>query len=257
MGVWQSVQSLCSERMWVDTSHVWAKSWWDVSLDFFTARQNMTVEIIVLRRSFVDTLFSILHNGWREQVAEWWFYEPGRHRRLATLPPLRNWEHTVGCDDVLGAAEYLFDVEARALQLQSRYPNIRFHEVYADDLYEIPDASLNLFDALRVTPSNVSGLKAAVERVVNNNKRWLAQGLHKSKDALHDFCVLASKIVHLQHLYSSEANVTLTHQSLPYYTSLHSSHSECRNHFGASGAVHPQTDVWVMDAPVSRGWRRC
>jgi tetratricopeptide (TPR) repeat protein len=142
----KSLDNLSPGQVYVDTSHVFIKTFFDVVTEGF--KDN--VEIIILRRNLVSVLKSFIELGYFSQknlVWPDWMSSP--NAKTAAIK-------CIGKDEELDQYDlciaYLIDMEARALRFQKDYPWVKTYEVYLENLNDY-DLVKKLFANLGITPT--------------------------------------------------------------------------------------------------------
>lgn len=112
-------------RTYVETSHLFAKSFYDVVMTEFFERRKCDVRVIVLRRRAEDIAFSLDRLNFDEALDDW-YYLPGD--RIAALRPIamNSTEERV--------AGYLYDVEAQVARFRRRYSDAPMIEVELEQI---------------------------------------------------------------------------------------------------------------------------
>ena len=133
-----------------DTSHLFAKSWYDVFADEFLA-QGHPVHVIHLKRYLPDVARSALGVGKRA-------WSPSPHPQLGGEYHIPHSHFTVlgshrqpaQQDSLDLIAGYVLDMEAQFIKIQQQYPNFKVHDFYLDTATD-ERIVRQLFRALNIT----------------------------------------------------------------------------------------------------------
>lgn len=122
------LNNLSPGQIYVDTSHVFIKTFFDVVVEEF--KDN--IEVIILRRNLVSVLKSFIELGYfskKNLVWPNWMSSPNAKTGAIKC---------IGKDEELDLYDlciaYLIDIEARALRFQKDYPWVKTYEVYLENL---------------------------------------------------------------------------------------------------------------------------
>lgn len=145
-------------KIYVETSHMFAATFYDVVLDKFLLEKQCRVDIVVLRRYFPDNYHSLRRLNF-EQALSSWYYSPGH--RLALTAPIKSKMSTD--EKVIG---YLIDIEAHVDHIRKLYPAAKMHDVRIEEISSM-DGTLALLDRLDLPRPDLSDLLALSGEAVN------------------------------------------------------------------------------------------
>lgn len=152
------------EAVYVETSHMFIKTFFDVALDRFRH-----AEVIILRRKLVRVLKSFIELGYFHPqeinpAAKHWMSRPDA---LTAAFPLHRPLETM--DQFERCIAYLIDIEARALRFQHDFPSVPVHQIKLEDILTIEGAR-DLFSGLLLTPTE-STWNLAGEQINDRSER--------------------------------------------------------------------------------------
>lgn len=130
---------------YVETSHLFAKTFEDVVMDEFYSKRRCDVHIIVLRRRIEDIAFSLARLHFDAMLYDW-YYTPGD--QISVLNPIAM------ADESERIAGYLYDVEAHVARFRERYPQVPIIEVYLEDIAS-PDGVRQLYTQLSLNTTQL------------------------------------------------------------------------------------------------------
>ena len=147
---------------YVDTSHMFVKTFADVVFDEF---QHEQISVIVLRRDPIETarsFFELDYFGPRPRAWINWMISPTAPYSAFRLDP----EEVEDQFDLIFG--YLVDIEVRTQQLRDRTPAVGWIDARLDEI-ATPQGSAELFSALRLT--RPAGIGDLLEERVNRRGR--------------------------------------------------------------------------------------
>jgi hypothetical protein len=116
-------------QIYCETNHMFIKTFFDVVLEDF-----IHVDVIILRRQLTLVLKSFIELGYfspKNNAWSSWMTSPNaKTAALQCIGPDK------GLDQYDLCIAYLFDIEARALRFQAKYPGIRTHQIRLENLNE-------------------------------------------------------------------------------------------------------------------------
>ena len=133
LGINRTLSRLDRDSIYVETSHMFIKSFYDVVLDYYE-----NVEVIILRRPLHKVLKSFIEMGFFSDInpaSPRWLHNPGAaNAATEPLKPLEEMDQYEKC------IAYLLDIEALARSFSSNYPHIKTHETTLASITEIAGA---------------------------------------------------------------------------------------------------------------------
>ena len=127
MGILGMLKNSDRDIPYVETSHMFIKTYYDIVTDFFK-----NIDVIVLRRELSSVLKSFVELGFfSRQLKQWslWMHKP-EFRNLYFDPPMKFED----MDDIDRIITYLLDIEARAVRYSMLYPKTRIHDIYLSEI---------------------------------------------------------------------------------------------------------------------------
>lgn len=155
IGINRQLLRMKESMTYVETSHMFIKSFYDVVLDYY---RNVTV--IVLRRDMSKVLKSFLELGYFTTInPHWklWMHEPREGNGV--VPPILPFSEMDATDRAIA---YLLDIDGRAEKFARDYPAVPSMEVSLEDL-ETNSGSRRLLQGLDL-PMMDDGLVAELAR---------------------------------------------------------------------------------------------
>ena len=141
LGINRALSRMDKDSIYVETSHMFIKSFHDVVLDYYD-----NVEVIILRRPLYKILKSFVELGFFAEsnpTSRRWFHLPGsRNSKAELFKPLAEMDQFEKC------IAYLLDIEAFAQEFTIKYPNVKTHEVQLEDVGSVEGAR-RFFEGLR------------------------------------------------------------------------------------------------------------
>lgn len=154
---------------YVETSHLFAKTFEDVVMDEFYSNRRCDVRIIVMRRRIEDIAFSLARLNFDAMLHDW-YYTPGD--KIAVLNPIAM------ADESERIAGYLYDVEAHVMQFRERYPEVPITEVYLEDITS-PAGVRQLYTQLSLNTTHLPQDSVLVSRLKPvNTKESVRPGVY-------------------------------------------------------------------------------
>jgi hypothetical protein len=148
LGINHALSRLGRKTIYVETSHMFIKSFYDVVLDYYE-----TVEVIILRRPLPEVLKSFIEMGFFSDInpaSPRWMHDPGSANSAAEpLKPVDQMDQYEKC------IAYLLDIEALAQAFSANYPHIKTHDITLKTITEIKGA-IHLFQDLVAQWTGVS-----------------------------------------------------------------------------------------------------
>jgi hypothetical protein len=171
-------------RVYVETSHLFIKSFYDVVMTEFYERRKCDVRIVVLRRRAEDIAFSLKRLDF-DGVRHDWYYLPGDKNAALKEVSMNNTMQRI--------AGYLYDVEAQVDLFRQRYPDVPMLEVYLEQIVTAAGvrrlyAALGLDDS--VLPDD-DVLDARIEPI--NRKGSVKPGVYAENS--HQESIVRSEII--------------------------------------------------------------
>ena len=140
LGINRTLSRLDKNNIYVETSHMFIKSFYDVVLDYYE-----NVEVIVLRRPLHKVLKSFIEMGFFSDInpaSPRWMHTPGSANSAAEpLKPVGEMDQYEKC------LAYLLDIEALAQAFSVNYPHIKTHDTTLETITDIEGAK-HLFQDL-------------------------------------------------------------------------------------------------------------
>lgn len=166
----RSLAVMPADHAYVETNHMFIKTFADVVLDYYA-----NVQVMILRRGVDQVLKSCIELGWfsnRNPVWKLWMSLP--RPGTALIEPIQP-PHELDAIDCCIA--YLLEVEAQAKKFVDDHPEIQCHEVTLEQL-TTPSGARQLFEALGIAwPDEAENL---LDRHVNprqTRKRTIGHGV--------------------------------------------------------------------------------
>ena len=146
------------------------KTFFDVVIDEFK-----NIEVIILRRDLSFVLKSFIELGYfSDKNPAWMDWMTSPNAKTAALS-------CTGHDDKLDQYDlciaYLFDIEARALRFQKKYPFVKTHAARLESLSNYSNVEA-LFQSLKITPTDKT--QEMIGRLINTRS--------KAKDKYNNPC---------------------------------------------------------------------
>jgi hypothetical protein len=113
-------------RWYVETSHLFIKSFWDVAMAHFYTRLGCNVNVVVLRRYAPDVVKSMLRLGFDAVEQQGWYHLPGDAMAALNYVPMES--------ERMRAIGYLYDIEAKTSEFRRRFANVDMIDVRVENL---------------------------------------------------------------------------------------------------------------------------
>ena len=125
------------DQVYVDTSHLFHKVFWDVVMDRFGSTHHISV--VIIRRDMALIMASLQHRGLFEdemfaKEGSQWVHSADSKLSLTTPPrPF----HASTPDERIIA--YMIDVEAHAVRFRRAFPHVQVVETDLENLQSVPE----------------------------------------------------------------------------------------------------------------------
>lgn len=125
----EAIKKQMSSNIWMDTSYLFLESWYDVALDYFLLEKKCQVKVIILRRYMPFVIHDLIEADFLNNEHNWYH---SANSKTATLPRLpTSTERGRMLDNIIW---YLLDVEESIHNIQNKYSNATFVNIYEGDL---------------------------------------------------------------------------------------------------------------------------
>ena len=172
-------------KVYAETSHLFAKTFSHLVMDSFP---ECRIDVIVLRRDFMEIACSFYVHGWGK-IHQDWLIEPWS--RLATLESIPNHTSTTTTKEAAQEADlifwYIYDTAAKAHAFSHQYeytryyPQLQLHTYWLEQLQTAPEVN-ELFRRLGLEPLSKEKLSAATaaDSVIGHAANTKQQRGHKT-----------------------------------------------------------------------------
>lgn len=161
----RALRSLPADFTYVETSHMFVKTFYDVVLDFFE-----DVQIVHLRRDTAEVIRSFVELGYLSPAStHWrhWIHDPYEAKPLVA-PAVEE----ADADSVDRIIAYLVDIEARAERLREDYPETPVISVRLESLSD-PDHARGLVEQLGLDWTDTAAAACAQRANVRADRKRL------------------------------------------------------------------------------------
>jgi len=117
----KAIEQQMTNRVYVDTSHLFIESWYDVVLDHFLIQKQCNVTMIILQRYLPAVIQELINEGFVDNERNWYH---SYQSKIATIPELPyEGERVRTIDNIIW---YLLDIQNKIENIKKKYPQATY-----------------------------------------------------------------------------------------------------------------------------------